>query len=255
MYEKKCKACLSDYTVFVQNVIGNRTKNLYEQYVCLDCLSFFHESNYKEDSEQLQKDFAYLLSYRESHQSLMNRLFLELITRAPHITRVCEIGHGSGMFMKAANDYGKTIVGYELNPILHEFVKNELKLDSRLEQFSVRKSDGFDLIASIMVFEHLISPRELFSTMVSALNADGVIYISVPFLSRSQWAYLKSASSTPNLTPPDPFYDNDVHINHFSVDGLRKLGVSLGAREADYFISKDTFHKSPGSYHGILFKF
>jgi hypothetical protein len=80
-------------------------------------------------------------------------------------------------------------------------------------------------------------------------------YLAVPVFEREHWTFLKTAGNQPADSPPDPFYDNDVHITHFSVRGLKQMGLSLGARRADYWLSKDTFHHSPGSYHGVLFTF
>ena len=49
-------------------------------------------------------------------------------------------------------------------------------------------------------------------------------------------------------------HDNDVHINHFSIEGLATMGKSVGARVADFFVSQDVYHKSPGAYPGMLFR-
>jgi predicted SAM-dependent methyltransferase len=113
----------------------------------------------------------------------------------------------------------------------------------------------YDLIVSIQVFEHLENPRELFKTMCEKLNPDGAIYISVPFVEHHQWKYLWKADVNPGSVPPDVFCDNDVHITHFSIDGMKRMGMSFGAREAEYWVSKDVVHNSPGSYHGLLFRF
>ena len=106
-----------------------------------------------------------------------------------------------------------------------------------------------------MVFEHLEHPRELFSLMRDRLTADGSIYLCVPFVERRDWPYLWTAGSNPAPAPPDVFYDNDVHVTHFSIDGMRRMGLSLGARSAEYFLSQDVATKSPGSYGGVLFRF
>lgn len=113
----------------------------------------------------------------------------------------------------------------------------------------------YDLIVAIQVFEHLERPRELFKIMRNKLNPDGAIYLSVPFFERHQWKYLWTADTKPGAGPPDVFHDNDAHITFFSVDGMNRMGISLGARSADFFTSKDVFNHSPGAYQGIVFHF
>ena len=250
-----CPACASRYTAHVQDVLGRRTGNRYRQWVCLDCRSFFHRSGYRETDEQKGHDFQFLFDHRDHHDKLQNQLFLELKTRVPHMRTCCEVGHGLGLLLKAARDYGCEGYGFEVNPLCHAFAREQLALRCELGLFSDNHHKTYDLIASIMVFEHLEAPRELFMTMRNKLNPDGAIYLSVPFAHRSEWPYLWTADSSPGSAPPDIFYDNDVHITHFSVEGIRQMGLGLGARYADYFISKDTAHHSPGSYHGVLFRF
>ena len=250
-----CRVCASRYTLFVQDVLGRRTGNKFPQFYCMDCQSFFHTSNYRETEQQKADDYNFLFGYRENHARLQNQLFLEIKARSTWIRSVCEVGHGTGLFMKAAQDYGCSAYGFEVNQHCHEFAVSQLGLDCKLGLFDATHQDHYDLFASIMVFEHLENPRDLFALMRDRLNPDGLIYVSVPFVERRDWPYLWTADRAPASTPPDVFYDNDVHITHFSVEGLRRMGLSLGARSADYFVSLDVVNKSPGSYGGVLFQF
>lgn len=251
----ECMACASTYTVYVQDVIGNRTRDLFPQFVCLDCRSFFHRSGYRESEEIMRRDFEILFGDREHHRRLMSQLFLEIVTRYPAINTVLEIGHGAGMFMQACHDYGRKPFGFEVNPHCHAFVRNDLGLPCHLGLFDESHDRAYDLIASIQVFEHLENPRQLFKTMTEKLNKDGLVYISVPVLERELWPFLWTAGTSPAHTMPDPFFDNDVHISHFSIEGLIAMGRSYGAKTADYFVSKDVVDASPGSYQGVLFRF
>ena len=250
-----CPACASRYVAYVQDVLGRRTGRRFSQFACLDCRSFFHRSAYQESDEQKKYDFEYLFNARESHQKLHSQLFLELKTRVPHIKSVCEVGHGLGLFLNAARDFGCDGYGFEVNAECHKFAKLELDLCCELGMFTCDHNRNYDLIVAIQVFEHLESPRDLFSTMRDKLNADGAIYISVPFIHRHEWPFLWNAAQKPGSAPPDIFYDNDVHITHFSVDGMRQMGIGLGARSAEYFVSQDVAHRSPGAFHGIIFRF
>ena len=226
-----------------------------KQYVCLDCNSFYNPSGYKEDDNQKLIDFEFLVANRASHTSILGQLAMEIKTRVPHSKTYCEIGYGTGLLMKGMSNFGLETYGFEVNANCHRFVTEELQLPCELGLFDASHDRTYDIIASCMVFEHLEQPRELFGVMRSKLNRGGAIYLSVPFAHRSDWPFLWSAGTNPANAPPDIFYDNDVHILHFSVDGMKKMGMSMGARTADYWVSKDTYHHSPGSYHGVLFQF
>lgn len=252
---QRCPVCDSRYTVYVQHVIGNRTNQKYSQRFCMDCRSLFHTSGYVEPPERLLLDFEELFAQRENHAALQSQLALEIFTRRPHTRTVAEVGHGAGLFLKACEDYGRSAIGFEVNPHCHEFAVKELGVNSILGLFDDTHTEKYDLLAANQVFEHLENPRELFAVMVRHLRPDGSIYLSVPFVSRSDWPYLWTAGSNPGHCPPDPFHDNDVHITHFSIDGMRRMGLSLGARSAEFFVSQDVYQRSPGAYQGFLFTF
>lgn len=249
-----CRICNSSYVLYVQDVKGNRTNLFYPQYYCMDCQSFFHVSGYKETDHQMEYDFNYVYERRDHHYRLQSRLFHEVLIRAPHIKEVCEVGHGLGMLMKAAQDFNCNPVGYEVNPYCHKFVLENLKLPSKCELFTGHGGRDFDLIASIMVFEHLENPRALFQDMTQRLRPDGVILLSVPFVDRIHWPFLWTAQA-PLLTTNDPFYENDVHITHFSTLGLEMMGKQFGARSVEAWVSADVNDNSPGSYPVMLFRF
>ena len=172
-----CPACDSRYTLHVQDVVGNRTGLFYPQHYCMDCQGFFHRSGYKETAQQKEDDYGFLFSHRENHKALQSQLFLEIKTRLPALRSVCEVGHGLGLFLKAVQDYGCDGHGFEVSAPCHDFAANQLGLSCELGLFEAGHQRTYDLIASIMVFEHLETPRELFATMRSKLNRDGAIYL------------------------------------------------------------------------------
>jgi 2-polyprenyl-3-methyl-5-hydroxy-6-metoxy-1,4-benzoquinol methylase len=253
--QRSCPVCCSKYVTYFQDVIGNRTRNFFKQYFCMDCNSFFHKSGYSEDLFQQKSDFEELLSQRENHEAIMSQLVLELMTKVPYCKTMLEIGFGTGYLMKAGMNYGLSVYGFEVNKYCVEYAQHDLELNCEKGLFSSEHPNKYVLIVANQVFEHLENPRDLLITMISKLNPDGCIYISVPFVERNMWHFLESAGSTPSATPPDPFYDNDVHITHFSRKGMELMGSSLGARSSEFWISTDVFYHSPGSYHGVLFRF
>jgi SAM-dependent methyltransferase len=240
--DESCRVCTSRYTLHVQDVVGRRTQNKFPQRYCMECHSFVHTSNYSETLEQQFMDYEELQRQREHHSALQYQLALE-------------IGHGLGLFLRATRDFGREGTGFEVNPYCQEFAAKELGLNSINGYFDETHPDKYDLIASNQVFEHLEDPRKLFRDMVDHLNPDGAIYAAVPFVERFQWPYLWTAGTNPADSAPDVFFDNDVHITHFSIEGLRQMGLSLGARAAEYFVSEDVDQRSPGAYQGVLFTF
>ena len=253
--DRPCPVCNSTYTVAVQQVVGHRTGAAYLQFFCMDCRSFFHRTGYIESEQQKASDFNELFQQRENHGALQSQLLLELITRVPGTRSVLEVGHGVGLLLRACHDYGLAAVGFEVNESCHKFAKNELHVDSRLGFFDDSHGQKYDLIVALQVFEHLEQPRELFDLMRRHLNPDGAIYLSVPFVERNQWRFLWDANKLNPKHPADVFQHNDVHITNFSVDGMKQMGLGMGARIADYFVSKDVFANSPGAYQGVLFHF
>lgn len=250
-----CRVCESPYTLFVQNVVSHRRPGLsFPQFFCMDCRSFFHTSGYC-DPAHAQIDFDELSRWRDNHMAIQGRLCHELIVRLPGIQSVCDIGHGLGWFMKACRDFGLKPYGFELNPHCHEHASKVLGLECCLGRFDASHNASYDLIAAIMVFEHLEEPRDLFREMVRHLNRDGAIYISVPFAHRRDWRNLWQLDQSPAQTTANVFFDTDAHITQFTVDGMSRMGVSLGARSAESFVSLDTYANSPGSYEGVLFRF
>lgn len=251
----RCRACASPYTLHVQDVVGVRSGRRYPQFFCMDCQSFFHTSGYRETEVQHRRDCETLAAERANHASIQSELCLEIVSRLPGIRSCCEVGFGLGWFLKACRDYSISATGYEVNPYCYEYATDTLGLSCHLGAFDDSSEGSYDLIVALHVMEHLEEPRELFRVMAKHLNRDGAIYLSVPFAHRHDWRYLWTADSKPGNGLPDIFFDNDVHITHFSVEGMRQMGLGLGARSAEYWISRDTFHQSPGSYHGILFRF
>jgi 2-polyprenyl-3-methyl-5-hydroxy-6-metoxy-1,4-benzoquinol methylase len=250
-----CPICNSAYTLYVQDVVGERTEQLHPQRFCMDCKSFFHRSGYRETDLQKQRDFEFLFADRENHSAIQNQLTSELVSRLPGARSVLEIGHGLGLFLKAFQDFGLSATGFEVNKYCSDFAVDHLKVDSRLGMFDDSHEEKYDLIVALQVFEHLEDPRDLFALMARHLNPDGAIYISVPFVEREQWRFLRTAGQAGTKHPADVFAHNDVHITHFSVEGMKRMGLGLGARSAEYFVSKDVYHHSPGAYQGVLFKY
>jgi hypothetical protein len=250
-----CPACRSRYTVFLQDVVGRRTGQHFPQYVCLECQTFTNPSGYVEDEAQKRHDLKYLIEHQEHIARLQAQLALEILNRATTVRTVAEIGCGSGLFLRACRDLGVLAKGFEVNDLAAEYARDVIGVDVATSMFDATHPHRYDLIAAIGVFEHVADPSGLLATLVTKLNPDGMIYINVPFVDRAQWPYLHTAGTEPASAPPDPFYDNDVHIHHFSHEGLRRMGERSGSRSCESWTSVDVVDRSPGAYPGVLFRY
>jgi SAM-dependent methyltransferase len=256
--QERCRVCASRYTLYVQHVYGGRRDGTFPQYFCMDCGSFFHFSGYVEDDERQRLDFEALMAQRANHVSIQGQLVLELITRLPGTRTALEIGSGPGFMLEAFRNFGVEARGFEVNPYCVKFAQEGLGVDLQLGLFDESHGECYDLIVANQVFEHLEKPRVLFELMRDHLQPDGAIAISVPFVERNSWRFLWDAGRPFNpgdKLAPDPFQYNDVHITFFSIEGMKRMGLGLGARTAEYFVSKDTYWNSPGSYHTVIFEF
>jgi SAM-dependent methyltransferase len=254
LQSRPCPACGSPYSIFLQDVLGNRTKSKIPQFICLDCHSLNNKSGYRESDEQKRFDAEYLIKRADHIRRQQGQLVLEIIDRLPGLKKVCEVGCGAGFFLNACHDFGLSAVGFDVNSHAIAYARDVLGVDARNELLTTDHTERYDLLAAIGVFEHLEEPREVFALMRSKLNKDGCIYLNVPFFERNHWRFMDTASDNPGNFP-DPFYDNDVHIVHFSIEGMMRMGRDYGARRADYFVSKDVVDNSPGAYPGVLFQF
>jgi SAM-dependent methyltransferase len=236
-------------------VVGARTGKRFLQYYCMDCQSFSNPSGYREDEGQKRADLQYLIEHREHIERLQGQLFLEIQHRLPGIETVCEVGCGAGFFLKAVKDFGRKGLGLETNQFAAAYAREQVGVDVRSELLTKDHAGCYDLIVAIGVFEHVERPRELFEIMASKLTRDGAIYLNMPFVNREHWRFLWGAESRTKTAPPDPFYDNDVHITHFSTEGIKRLGAQLGARSSEFWESVDVVQHSAGAYLGVLFRF
>jgi len=95
---QRCRICDSIFTVQIQDIVGQRSGDWLRQIFCMDCRSFFHDSNYSEDDGQQLADFEALIRDLDNHLAVQSQLALELKTRVPSASSVLEIGHGTGCF-------------------------------------------------------------------------------------------------------------------------------------------------------------
>jgi hypothetical protein len=99
-----------------------------------------------------------------------------------------------------------------------------------------------DLFLCISVLEHIDEPRPLIENLCSAaLRHNAALFISVPFLDRDKWHFIEDPDPA---VPGTPFFDNDVHVMHFSSQGL-----AMAMR--DFGLDNTQFVKA-FLWHGLL---
>jgi SAM-dependent methyltransferase len=223
-----CTVCASEYRILLRYVGTARTKKRVPLYMCLACGSFSCANNYKEDDCQLKADAQY-------HVGLVGqkaRAFKELAEFLRHHAipgPAADIGCAVGVLANALHEVTKDAHGYDLNPYAIEEGKRLFPHLAERLHCAPFGSDGrkFAVITLVDTMEHVAEPIPLMQTIAEHLLPGGLVYITVPRLDRDKWSHLK-APSIYEFNEASPLGDVDVHVTHFSRDGLSKLGENAG---------------------------
>jgi len=242
--EGKCIVCNSPFVAYVRDVPTRRTKRNIPLYYCMDCESFYNPSGYREDDIQLAKDLNWNISVIDRNIRYSQRLIPRLLELRPNAKRLLEIGCGIGTFLSVARDFLPQVIGYDTNHHATEYGKRVFNLDLRNEFWTAKPAENYDIIACISVLEHLEHPRPLFEQLaLAAKQSRGILYISVPFLDRDKWHFILDPDPYQKGTP---FFDNDVHVTHFSRKGILELAKQYGATQ---------FTEITHGWYGYAFEF
>lgn len=224
---RACPVCDCSVTTFVRDVPTRRTKRMIALYACLDCRSFFNPSDYSESADQLERDVAWGVSVTERNIAAARKLFDHFAqTYGVQPRQIVEIGCGTGALLQAAEKQGISAIGFDVNERAIAHARSE-GLDARAEQWTAATAlPKVDLFLSMSVVEHLDQPRPLIREMCMAAKAHSAhVFISAPLLDRDKWHFVLDPDPWKQGTP---FFDNDVHVTHFSRDGLRRSMEDFG---------------------------
>lgn len=239
-----CPVCGEPYLVFVTRKRTVRTHRDLPVFGCLACRSFSNPSGYVEDDAQLVRDLEWHKSVEARNEKASQALLTGLIDAGVDISKIVDIGAGTGTLLRVAQEkFGSACLGYEVNPLTQPYARLANGVDVRAELWSSDTDSGsYTALLCIMVLEHLPKPRELVRQLVKGCLAQGAsLFVSVPFLDRDRWHF---------LTEPDPraaqnpFFDNDVHVTHFSSNAMEALLREFGMTSLVWI--------RQGLWHGIL---
>lgn len=237
-----CPICNKNYMIFLTHKKTIRTHREIPVYYCMHCESFSNPSGYKEDEKQLLMDLEWHKSVAERNSKYGRYLFDLLKKNNVDTSRILEIGSGIGTILKIAKEINSSGVGYEVNKYTSSYASEVNNVDVR-EEFWTSKTDcSFTLLICIMVLEHIEQPRELIKNMVDAcIRENASLFISVPFLDRDKWKFIHDPDPKSNGTP---FFDNDVHVTHFSSKALEEIIREFGMNSVTWV--------REGLWHGPL---
>jgi 2-polyprenyl-3-methyl-5-hydroxy-6-metoxy-1,4-benzoquinol methylase len=223
-----CPICESPFTAYVRHVLTRRTKQQIPLYICLDCLSFTNPSGYTETQEILAADLQWHISVSDRNKSAAKRLFDKLAEEGVKPRSVADIGCGIGSLLTVARDRGMRVVGFDTNAQSTEYGRTQMKLNLVGNYWTKDTDTGpIDLYLCISVCEHLEKPRPLIQDLcAAAARQRAALFVSVPFVDRAAWPFILDPDPYAKGTP---FFDNDVHITHFSTKGLEKVMRDFGA--------------------------
>lgn len=223
----KCVVCNSEYAFRILDVTTRRTNIRIPLYVCLDCNSFFNPSGYHETEEQLESDLKWNTSVEERNKKAAKKLFEVLFSHVNDLNSILEIGAGTGSLL---SQFKGEKLGYDINCRAVAYGKAKFNIDLRCEEWhSELTNRRFDLLMTISVMEHISNPRPLLKEMCNYCDKHkSYLFVSVPFLDKDKWNYLHNTDYRAKGTP---FFDNDVHVTHFSSKGLIAALTDFGATE------------------------
>lgn len=208
-------------------------------------------ADYSEDEQQLINDVEYNVGLLDMKVQAFRQLAGFLREQLGQRQKIfhADIGCNIGVLVNVFSEAGFNSTGYDLNNIAIEKGRS-LFLNVELISTPV-ESDGrqYDLLTAIDVLEHIKIPTEFFRSVLACLKPGGHLFVVVPRVDRDSWKHLTEDTveqMTFNLD--SPFRDNDVHVVHYSSNGLAAIGRLNGLE-----VVAD-FNDRPWPMNGMLFR-
>lgn len=159
------------------------------------------------------------------YDDLNERQFQTFLKHLTKETRLLEIGCSFGGILNRVANFGvATCHGIEPNKQDTAFVQHNNKkakiFNSTFENANL-PDDYYDIIVSIEVLEHIVSPRSFLQKCYTVLRRGGLIHIEVPNHNDALLNAYKNAAY-------EKFYYRKVHIHYFTKESLYLLCRGCG---------------------------
>jgi hypothetical protein len=217
-----CPICASPFMSWVARPITSFGRGV-DLFHCMDCHSF---SSPQSPPNVTPSQVEWHKSVRDRNLAWCSDLFDILQPRGP----VIDIGAGIGTLLYAARERGLSGVGFDTDEGACAYGRETYGLDLRPELWTPESVKAAGLITCISVLEHIHQPRPLIRDILAAAKKMGSdVYLSVPFVNRDWWRFLK----TDNRQKGHVFEQPHVHVTHFSWNGLETVCKEFGARSME----------------------
>jgi len=135
------------------------------------------------------------------------------------LTRVLDVGCGTGLFLDLAKQHGLITAGAEMNLSAAEVSrsKGHLMFDGPIQAWDRKYHAFFDLICLFQVLEHLPDPVSFLLELKPFLSAQGIFSVAVP----NRLGGLRLTPFEPSNWPPH-------HVSHWSLPDLEQLADRAG---------------------------
>ncbi len=196
----QCLICSSSRLNFSFSYYSEYDRQKFDIFTCQDCGSLICLPIYtKEELLKLYPEDYLFKRIRRGNLLLRMYNYVEwLLIYRPTITKrikllnkfkkdgrikILDIGCGSGLFLEEAKREGFDIQGVDFSKDALE-AKKRLKDDVFIGDFlEVDFSENsYDIITLFYVFEHLLSPREIFKKINKILKKEGIVIFSTPII-------------------------------------------------------------------------
>lgn len=223
----QCVVCASPYMAALgqyKNEFGRAT----DLFFCMECQSF---SSPFSTPDPVSSSLKWHQSVEERNLNASGELLDFLTASGTKISRILDIGCGTGTLLRKAKERGIDGVGFDLDADSIRYGRETFGLDLRAEKWTPDLDVGhIDLITCIMVLEHIHYPRELIGALAKAAKTHKCpIFVSVPFFEKDWWPHLLRDNQTPGF---HPLKQPNIHVTHYTRDGMTKAFNQHGASGA-----------------------
>lgn len=232
-------------------------------YECEDCGFRFTQNAPVEQEMNAYYATPNYISHSDTRKGLINHLYhyvrwymlsrkAKLVRRALHrkTGRLLDVGTGTGYFVHAMYEKGWDVEAIEKNEQARQFVWEHFGLNVKKEdELGSFSPCSFDVITLWHVMEHIEHLNELWETLYTLLDENGVLVVAVP--NSNSYDAVKYGSHW-------AAYDVPHHLWHFTPATMQQFGLKHQfVLEQHYPMPFDAFYISMMSerYKGSAFPF